>query len=70
MIPSSLYFKLPENAVDTPLFRGGTADVSKYKYGDREVAVKVLRVYNNLRVTTKASTGGAHIPLDELANRA
>jgi len=58
MLPRSLDFELPENAGDTPLFRGGTADVSKYKYGDQEVAVKVLRVGNNLRVTAKVSSCG------------
>ena len=55
MLPSSLHFELPENAGDPPVCRGGSADVSKHRYGDREVAVKVLRVHGNPRDTTNVS---------------
>ena len=55
VLPSSLHFELRENALDTPLRRGGSADVSKYKFGDREVAVKVLRVRGDLRDMTNVS---------------
>ena len=55
VLPSSLHFELRENALDAPLCSGGTADVSKHKYGDREVAVKVLRVRGDLRDVTNVS---------------
>ena len=46
MLPGSLHFELPENAMDDDdvQSQGGFADVLKREYGGREVAVKVLRL--------------------------
>ena len=44
MLPRSLHFELPENITGDVRCQGGFADVVKYEYGGRQVAVKVLRV--------------------------
>lgn len=43
MLPRSLYFELPGNAVDDVRYHGGFADVLKCEGSGRQVAVKALR---------------------------
>lgn len=43
LLPKSLRFELSENAMGGAQSHGGFADVFKGKWGDREIAVKVLR---------------------------
>ncbi|KAF9643932.1 kinase-like protein [Thelephora ganbajun] len=47
LLPTSLYFELPDYNVDDVRYHGGFADVVTCEYRGREVAVKALRVYNN-----------------------
>ena len=44
LLPKSLQTEVGYNQLDRPHHRGGFADVWKGTYGDREVAVKVLRI--------------------------
>ena len=46
LLPKSLQIPLCYDRSDTPLYRGGYADVWKGEYQGRSVAVKVLRVYS------------------------
>ena len=46
LLPRSLQIPLCYNRLDTPLYRGGFADVWKGEYQGRPVAVKALRVYS------------------------
>jgi len=46
LLPRSLQIPLCYDRSDTPLYRGGYADVWKGEYQGRHVAVKVLRVYS------------------------
>jgi hypothetical protein len=45
-LPRSLRIPLCYNRLDTPLYRGGFADVWRGEYQGRSVAVKALRVYS------------------------
>ena len=66
LLPRSLQIPICYNQTDTPLYRGGFADVWKGKHEDRCVAVKVLRVYStsdigkitNVSLETFANTIG------------
>jgi hypothetical protein len=44
LLPRSLQIKVCYDLPDVPHYRGGSADTWKASYGDREVAVKVLRI--------------------------
>ena len=57
LLPRSVQIPLCYNRTDTPLYRGGYADVWKGEYQGREVAVKVLLVYrtSNLDKITRVS---------------
>ena len=43
LLPESLRFELPENTMGDVQYRGGFANVLKREWGNREIAVKVLR---------------------------
>lgn len=45
LLPTSLAIPLCYDPAETPLCRGGFADVWKGQYGGQEVSAKVLRVY-------------------------
>jgi hypothetical protein len=47
LLPRSLQIEARYDLSDVPHCHGGFADVWKGNYGDREVAVKVLRIYAN-----------------------
>lgn len=68
-LPRSLNFELRDNTGYTPLFRGGSADVSRCEHDGKEVAVKVLRVQGSLRDMTSVSDRRASVPMDVLVNR-
>ena len=53
----SLQIPLCYDRLDTPLYRGGFADVWKGKYKGHHVAVKVLRVYRTSNFVKIASIG-------------
>jgi hypothetical protein len=44
LLPRSLKIEVSYDLPDVPHYRGGSADTWKANYGDREVAVKVLRI--------------------------
>ena len=44
LLPGSLQINVRYDLLGAPRCRGGFADVWKASYGDREVAVKVLRI--------------------------
>ena len=43
MLPRSLHFELPGNAMNDVRYSGGFADVLRCESGGREIAVKILR---------------------------
>jgi hypothetical protein len=57
LLPKSLQIEVHYDLSGVAYCRGGFADVWKGSCGDREVAVKVLRVYanNDLRKVTRVS---------------
>ena len=64
LLPRSLQIPFCYNRLDTPLYRGGFADVWKGEYQGRHVAVKVLRVYSTsefVKITRVGSCGLAKI---------
>jgi hypothetical protein len=64
LLPRSLQIPLCYNRLDTPLYRGGFADVWKGEYQGRYVAVKALRVYSTsdfFKITSVGSHSLAEI---------
>ena len=57
LLPRSLRIPICYNRFETPLYRGGFADVWKGEYRGRHVAVKVLRVYSTSDFVKIASVG-------------
>jgi hypothetical protein len=57
LLPKSLQIEVCYNPLDVPHCRGGFADVWKGTYGDRQAAVKVLRidVNSDLQKITRVS---------------
>ena len=55
MLPRSLDFELPENAMDYVQYRGGFADVLRCGTGGRLVAVKALRPQCGLQEMRRVS---------------
>jgi hypothetical protein len=57
LVPRSPQIEVSYDLSDVAYGHGGFADVWKGKYGDREVAVKVLRMYanSNLQEVTRVS---------------
>ena len=48
LLPRSLHFELPGNAMGDAQYHGGYADVLKRGCGGREVAIKALRARRGL----------------------
>ena len=73
ILPKSLNFELPENAMDDVVYSGGFADVLRCRCGGQEVAVKALRLQGlNLEETKKVSRSwriSLHLPICELIVR-
>jgi hypothetical protein len=64
LLPRSLHSELLEGSTDVVVFRSGSADVSKREHRGQEVAVKVLRVYDDsyLQSMTSVSNSWASDP--------
>ena len=68
MLPRSLRIPLCYDPAETPLYRGGFADVWKGRYDGREVSAKVVRVYSasDLERVTRVGCPRPAAPIDEL----
>jgi len=62
LLPRSLRIPLCYDRSDTPLYRGGFADVWKGEHQGRQVAVKVLRVYSTSDFYKVTSVGPHCLP--------
>jgi len=47
LLPTTLKAPVSFERTGDPLYRGGFADVWKGKYRDRDVAIKVIRIYSD-----------------------
>jgi len=61
LLPESVQIPLCYNRLDTPLYRGGFADVWKGEHQGRQVAVKVLRIYSMSDFGKIASVGSHNL---------
>ena len=69
LLPRSLQIPLCYDRSDSPLYRGGYADVWKGEHRGRHVAVKVLRVYSTSdfdKITSVGPFGLSEIPADSV----
>ena len=57
LVPQSLKIELDNDSTGVLMYRGGFGDVWKRPYQGREVAVKVLRVYNTGDLTVITRVG-------------
>ena len=67
MLPRSVQIPLCYDQTGTPLYHGGFAEIWKGQYQGRDVAVKVLKVYQTSNFE-KITRVGSHIALQARAD--